>query len=174
MLRSACHLKCFCDWGGNHPAFSALFFLVLSLVFLGGGVSFFLPHFEVIFFLSMCWRYQNTQKEPCPGNSPKVSRGFISHCAFSPSWETTDPHRPSAWSTQGHECPRGLPHFSFSRITCCQLSFFHATNQHKVLFLAVPSLQIKSLLGHPEGFFFCSFFLIHTGDSMAWDAPNAS
>lgn len=28
------------------------------------------------FPLSLCWRYQHTQKGPCPGNSPKVSRAL--------------------------------------------------------------------------------------------------
>lgn len=75
---------------------------VPPLVFLGG--SFCSSHLKVIFSLSLCWRYQHTHKEPCPGNSPKVSRALfflLPPLCIQPSLGDRDPHRPSTQDTQG-------------------------------------------------------------------------
>lgn len=75
---------------------------------MGLGFVFFLLHFEVIFFLSLCWQYQHTQNESCPGNSPKVSRALF------PTMHSAPPGRPQILTGPKLGCTQGLER-------CCYL-----------------------------------------------------
>ena len=137
MLKSICQLK-----SNFLPLKGKLFSLSLCLL-----LCFFSLHNKKRFFhFSLCWRYQHTQKEPCPGNSPKISRALF------PTVHSAPPGRQQILIDAQPRVPRGMGpsglwlflFHSFRKTCCprfssyqsvCTLQFLAVTNPNSSVYL---------------------------------------